>query len=279
MTGVGVSERWLLPPLWFDLCWELGGFDEYPFPIAVRSHGATLEERAVLRQRAMPEMQAAGLLNGNGLAPRFAQVLAQLAKPGLWVEGIWLPDATTESPVRLMSVATEEGALLLVQDSGESQSYGGDLRISVHPRTSVVAAALQGMPPAPPGKRPRLAVPCADLAEEQKSAPDENFEEMDMMQSATPARAGKSPADTLRAALDEQHVRDGQLVVNMRDQYGRTRRSQVLKWFDASEPDGRYGLTQQQRPGVGPELVLAPLTPQDLGRALENRVAEVRSAA
>ncbi|MER7080444.1 EspG family protein [Saccharopolyspora kobensis] len=273
-----MSERWLLPPLWFDFCWEIGRFDEYPFPIAVRSHGATLEERAVLRQRALPEMQAAGLLAGTGLAPRFGQVLAQLAKPGLWIEGLWLPDETTDSPVRLMSVAAEDGALLLVQDSGESASYGGDLRISVHPRTSLVAAALQGMPPAPPGKRPRLAVPCAELAQE-KAAPEESFDEVDMMQSAAPTRRNPSAADALRSLLAEQHLRDGQFTVNMRDRNGRMRRSQVLKWFDAREPDGRYGMTQQQRPGVGPELVLAPLAPPDLGKALENRVAEVRTAA
>ncbi|KAA5833465.1 ESX secretion-associated protein EspG [Saccharopolyspora hirsuta] len=274
-----MSERWLLPPLWFDFCWEIGRFDEYPFPIAVRSHGATLEERAVLRQRALPEMQAAGLLGGTGLAPRFGQVLAQLAKPGLWVEGLWLPDETTDSPVRLMSVASEEGALLLVQDSGESESYGGDLRISVHPRTSVVAAAIQGMPPAPPGKRPRLAVPCAELAQQQGPVPDESFDEIDMMQSASTPKRTPSGAEALRAVLEEQHLRDGQFTVNMRDRHGRTRRSQVLKWFDAREPDGRYGVTQQQRPGVGPELVLAPLAPPDLGKALENRVAEVRTAA
>ncbi|MER5389882.1 ESX secretion-associated protein EspG [Saccharopolyspora sp. NPDC002686] len=274
-----MSERWLLPPLWFDFCWEIGRFDEYPFPIAVRSHGATMEERAVLRQRALPEMQAAGLLGGNGLAPRFAQVLGLLAKPGLWIEGIWSPDETSAAPVRMMSVASEEGAVLLVQDPGESESHGGDLRISVHPRTSPVAAAIQGMPPAPPGKRPRLAVPFADLAPKQDRRADENFEELDMMQSAAPARPKQSGADALRAVLEEPHLRDGQFAVNMRDRHGRTRRSQVLKWFDAREPDGRYGVTQQQRPGVGAELVLAPLAPPDLGKALENRVNEVRTAA
>ncbi|MEU5850489.1 ESX secretion-associated protein EspG [Saccharopolyspora shandongensis] len=271
-----MSERWLLPPLWFDFCWEIGRFDEYPFPIAVRSHGATLEERAVLRQRALPELQSAGLLAGGGLAPRFAQVLAQLAKPGLWIEGLWMADDTTESPTRLMSVATEDGALLLVQEPGETEQFGGDLRISVHPRTSVAAAAIQGMPPASPGKRPRLAVPVADLA--PRGNAEENFEEVDMMQSATPARRTPPAAEALRAIIDEKHYRDGQFTANLRDQMGRSHRSQALKWFDAHEPDGRYGVSQQQRPGVGPELVLAPLGPAELGKALDNKVAEVRAA-
>ncbi|QIZ35200.1 ESX secretion-associated protein EspG [Saccharopolyspora sp. ASAGF58] len=270
-----MSERWLLPPLWFDLCWEIGRFDEYPFPIAVRSHGATLEERAVLRQRALPELQAAGLLAGDGLAPRLAQSLAQLAKPGLWIEGLWMPDGTNQSPTRLLAVATEEGAVLLVQDPGESEQHGGDLRISVHPRTSVGAAAVQGMPPSPPGKRPRLAVPVADLTPRDNA--DESFESLGMMQSAGPKRAAPA-ATTLRAMTEESHFRDGQFTANLRDRLGRTHRSQVLKWFDAFEPDGRYGLTQQHRQGLGPELVLAPLGPAELGAALENRIAEIRTA-
>ncbi|GAA0510046.1 ESX secretion-associated protein EspG [Saccharopolyspora subtropica] len=271
-----MSERWLMPPLWFDLCWEIGGFDEAPFPIAVRSHGATLEERAVLRQRALPEMRAAGLLADGGLAPRFAHVLGQIAKPGLWVEGVWMPDDTTDSPARLLSVATDEGAVLCVQEPGESEQFGGDLRISVHHRTSVAAAAVQGMPSAPPGRRPRLAVPVADLAPRDNT--DESFEDVDMMQSVGTRRTTPA-AQALRAITEEQHYRDGQFTANLRDRIGRTHRSQVFRWFDAFEPDGRYGVTQQQRPGVGPEIVLAPVGPADLSTALDNRIAEVRSQA
>lgn len=269
-----MSERWLLPPLWFDLCWEIGGFDEHPFPISVRSHGETLEERAAIRQRTVPELQKAGLLAQSGLTQRFAEVLGQLAKPGLWIEGLWMPDETTDSPFRLLSVATEQGALLLVQQSGETENYGGDLRISVLPRTSVGAAAVQGMPPAPVGKRPRLAVPAADVAV-QKSSDD--FENIDHMQSSGPRKA--PAAEALRNFVEAPHHRDGQFTANLRDRFGRTHRSAVLKWFDAPEPDGRYGLTQAQRPGLGPELVLAGLGAPQLTSALENRVTEVRALA
>ncbi|MEB3368779.1 ESX secretion-associated protein EspG [Saccharopolyspora mangrovi] len=269
-----MSERWLLPPLWFDLCWEIGGFDEYPFPISVRSHGETLEERAVLRQRTLPELHNAGLLGQNGLTQRFAEVLGQLAKPGLWIEGLWMPEGAAESPARLLSVATEQGALLLVQQPGDTETYGGDLRISVLPRTSVAAAAVQGMPPAPVGKRPRLAVPAADLAAKPSS---DDFENIDHMQSAGPRKA--LAAEALRAFAEAEHHRDGQFTANLRDRFGRTHRSTVLKWFDAPEPDGRYGLTQAQRPGVGLEIILAGLGAPELTSALDNRVHEVRTLA
>ncbi|CAM05950.1 ESAT-6 protein secretion system EspG family protein [Saccharopolyspora erythraea NRRL 2338] len=268
-----MSERWRLPPLWFDLCWEIGGFDEQPFPVAVRSHGQTMEERAVLKQRTLPELEAAGLLSGTGLAPRFADVLARIAKPGLWVEGLWMPDDTNPSPARLLSVVAESASILLVQAPGETESHGGDLQISVHQRTSVAAAAVQGMPAAPPGHRPTVAVPVSAFAPRQ----DESYEDVDLMDSSTRRR---QPGErVLREMVDAQHFRDGQFTANLRDRMGHTRRSRPLKWFDAFEPMGRYGFSQRQRSGNEPELVVAPLGPADITSALENRVAEVRGAA
>lgn len=275
-----MSERWLLPPLWFDMCWEIGAFDEMPFPIAVRSHGATLEERAVLKQRAVPEMRTAGLLAGEHLAPRFHDVLAELAKPSLWIEGLWMPDETTESPARLLCVAGEDGAILLVQQPGETEQRGGDLNITLHPRTGLAAAAVQGMPPATRGKQPRVAVPLDHVAPDPQARQDQNYADVELMRPAvTFQNRASKPARQLRNMLDQQHFRDGQFTASLRDQLGRTHRSSVLKWFDAFEPDGRYGMHQQHRAGNEQEIVLAPVGPAEIGRALESRVAEVRAAS
>ena len=267
-----MSERWRLSPLWFDLCWEIGGFDEYPFPIAVRSHGQTLEERAVIRQRALPDLEAAGLATDFGLTPRFAQVLGQVGKPGLWIEGLWLPDDTSSSPARMMSIVTDGGSILLVQAPGETEALGGDVYISVHPRTSIAAAAVQGMPPAPPGQRPVVVVPMSALAPRE----EESYEDAGVLQTSSYSRQ-KPAEDALREMVDAQHWRDGQFTANLRDRMGRTHRSQPLKWFDAFEPDGRYGLATQQRPGSETELVLTPMGPGDITASLDKRVDEVRA--
>ncbi|WP_433870270.1 ESX secretion-associated protein EspG [Saccharopolyspora sp. CA-218241] len=259
--------RWLLPPLWFDLCWELGRFDEQPFPLAVRSHGATLEERAALLQRTLPELRAAGLVDGSALDPAFARALDRISKPSLWIEGIWMPDAESESPARLLSVATEDGAVVVEQFPGETEQFGGDVRITEHPRTSLAAAAVQGMPPAPPGTKPRVAVPLSALGPQE----ERDFSELDVMSSGP--QGLEREVRELRRFVDAPHLRDGQFTANHRDRLGRAHRSPVLQWFDAFEPDGRYGLT-----GTGTELVLAPLGPAEIGRALDNRVQEVRAA-
>ena len=271
-----MAGRWLLPPQWFDFCWELAGLDEKPFPLAVRSHGQTLEERAVLRQRAVPEMQAAGILAGDGLAPPFAQVLAQIAKPGLWIEGLFMPDDTNPSPVRLLCIAQERGSVLVVQNPGETENHGGDLQISSVP-DPVPAATLQAMPPTPPGNRARVAVPLSALATKKD---DDDFSEVDMMDSS--ASRGGNPVERAKKAMTEltdvPHLRDGQFTANARDRVGSLRRSSVFSWFDAFEPDGRYGLTQQQRPGSEPEVVVAPIGPNDIRTALDNRIQEIRTS-
>jgi hypothetical protein len=254
-----VSERWLLPPLWFDLCWEIAGFDEYPFPIAVRSHGDTLEERAVLKQRAIPEMQSAGLLTGESLTPSFQRALAHIAKPGLWIEGLWMPDDTNPSPVRLLSVVYERESILLVQQPGETEAHGGDLHITIL-RDPISGAAVQGMPSAPPGSRPRMSVPLSAL--------------FSVMQ---PGVRGQDPVKPLRELLTSPHYREGQFTANLRDRMGKTHRSSVLTWFDAFEPDGRYGMSQQSGRGTEPQLVVAPLGPADIRGALDARINEVRS--
>lgn len=267
-----MSERWLLPPLWFDLCWEIGAFDEYPFPLKLRSHGETLEERAVLKQRVWPEMAGANLIAGEGLAPAFGTVLAQIAKPGLWIEGMFMADDTNPSPVRLMCVAMERASILVVQHPGDVEAYGGDIQISVHPKMNLPAATLQGMPPTPAGKRPRVAALLSDLAPKRD-------EYGDLMVAPGPGGADQRAVKAVRELTENPHFRDGQFVANLRDPMGRTHRSAVFKWFDEAEPGGRYAVTQHMRSGLGQELVVAPLGPAELGKALENRVNEVRGAA
>ena len=269
-----VSERWLLPPLWFDLCWEIGGFDEYPFPVAVRSHGATLEERAVIKQRAIPEMEAAGVIGGGYLNPRLGQVLAQVAKPGLWIEGLWTADEVNPSPVRLMSIVAEDASILFVQGPGETERHGGDVQITVQPKTPITAAVLPGMPPTPPGNRSRIAVPRSALAPE--NGDDEDFDEVDLMQPKQTSPDERN-ANAFKEIVEAEHLRDGQFTANMRDRVGRSHRSAPLKWFDAFEPDGRYGITEEQLPGKEPELVVAPLGPTEIRAALDNRVQQIRS--
>src|SRR5699024_364058 len=132
-----------------------------------------------------------------------------------------------------------------------------------------------GMPPARPGSRKRMSAPVSGV----RPAEDSMHGDGSIMRSsgASGGHGGRTARDM--QTLLEQHYRGGQFTANLRDRFGRAHRSAVLRWFDAYEPDGRYGMKQEHRAGDEPNIVICPVGPAELGRALENRVREVRSAA
>ncbi|WP_019853132.1 ESX secretion-associated protein EspG [Actinopolyspora mortivallis] len=266
-----MAERWVLPPWWLDLCWDVAGLDEHPKALALGSCGETLEERAVLHRRARAQLSEAGLLHDGHLVPALSRALGALAGPGLWIEGIWTPDDSSAGVVRLMCVATRDGAVLAVQEAGDSEEQGGDVDISLH-RDSLTAATLFGMPPAPPGNRPRVVVPARLLRTEANSGSH-------VLEQVSGDAAGRGQAvRAFRDLVEAPHFRDGQFTVNLRDSLGNRHRCRPLGWFDAPPPDGRYTVRRQQR-GSEPELVLAPLGAADLRTTLDRQVTELRTRA
>ena len=56
----------LLTPLELDFLWESAGAGELPYPLQLRSHGATLDERAHLRGQVLAGLGQRGLADGRG---------------------------------------------------------------------------------------------------------------------------------------------------------------------------------------------------------------------
>src|SRR5438270_5187094 len=56
----------LLSPLELDFLWETFGAGELPYPLEVRSHGATLDERARLRGQVLAGLAQRGVADGRG---------------------------------------------------------------------------------------------------------------------------------------------------------------------------------------------------------------------
>ncbi|QUG99707.1 ESX secretion-associated protein EspG [Saccharopolyspora erythraea] len=257
-----MSERWRLPPLWFELCWEIGGFGDCPVPIGGRTGEWTPQERVVLRQRALTGMRAAGLLSGEALAPALAQALTQIARPCLWIDGAWMAVAG-RPPARLLSVAAGSGSVLMVSGGADAE----EVDISVHPRTSISAAATMGIPPVPPGLREFVSVPASAFGPWEEEAEGAGGV------GGGPGDGGLGSEPTLAEMIDAPHFRDGQFTANLRARSGRKHRSQPLNWFDAFQPDGRYRL--RHGPGGRNELGLTPLSPADITHALDRRIAAV----
>ena len=57
-------------PLAFDFLWESARVGELPYPLIIRSHGATEDERVSLRHRTDVELKARGVRAGQPSACR-----------------------------------------------------------------------------------------------------------------------------------------------------------------------------------------------------------------
>ncbi|MCT2582537.1 ESX secretion-associated protein EspG [Actinophytocola gossypii] len=207
-------------PLALDFLWEALGAGELPYPLEVRSHGATMDERAALRRRVSEDLVSAGLIDHGGrLEPELEDWFGVLAQPDLSIDSVFLPELDAP-PVLALAAAGRAGAVLAVQHRQE-------LRLRPIPRDGLVSAIVAMLPGAPRGTEQSISVPAAELA-------------------AVPAGAAQRTSDVeTRKALATltamPNRRGGQIGVNSRTDVRGRRRSPVLSWFD--NDSGRY-LTQ-----------------------------------
>jgi hypothetical protein len=242
-----VSERHLAP-LALDFLWEALGAGEPPYPLEVRSHGATLDERTALRRDVREELVAGGLLDPAGrLDPEMAEWLGILANADLSIDSVFLPDLNSP-PVLALAAAGRGGAVLAVQ-------HTDGLLLRRIPADGLVSAIVGLLPGARRGTEPSVSVPAAEL------------------NALVPAGAGERDSVVeARKALARltalPNRSGGQLGVNSRSDMRGRRRSAVLAWFD--NETGRY-LTQTRRDWV----TVAPADAAALRHRIGELVAEV----
>src|SRR5215470_5359505 len=86
-----------LSPEQYDIVWEDLRLGEQPYPIAIRGHGKTQQERALIRNRVYGELTARRLASGPRLEPELEALLVRLGRPAVWLDMIWLPDRTAQA--------------------------------------------------------------------------------------------------------------------------------------------------------------------------------------
>ena len=238
-----MSER-RIAPLALDFLWEALDAGEPPYPLEVRSHGATVDERAALRRRVREDLVAGGLIDHAGrLDPELDGWLGVLARADLSIDSVFLPDLDAP-PVLALAAAGRDGAVLAVQ-----QPDG--LRLRPIPRDGLVSAIVSLLPGAPRGAEQSVSVRSEELA----TVP-----------------AGRVSSAETREALARltalRNRRGGQIGVNSRSDTRGRRRSPVLAWFD--NDTGRY--LSQPRDGW---VTVAPADAATLRHRVGELVAEV----
>ena len=217
----------------YDILWADLGLGEQPYPIAVRSHGRTMQERVLIRNRVYGELTARRLADGPRPDPGLADALSLLVEARVSVDMTWLPERHATAMRNALAVAAGDRGLL-------AELTVDGLRLHAVRAQGIVASLLELLPrvPAAPGRSITVptealspAGPPAAGATHATSAQDTIY------QPERPSTATGQQVRSLEALFAKPRLRGGQIVANVRDPRGARRRSRPLEWFDTE--DGR----------------------------------------
>lgn len=263
-------------PLAFDFLWESAQVGELPYPLIVRSHGATEDERVSLRHRADVELKARGIREPRGrLAPPIEDALHLLAFAPLTIDALHIPQF--EAPtVGVLAAADDTKGVLAIQD-------GDGIWLRDVPPDALVSAVIGVLPAGPRGSEASVTLPLDDALRTAPirvpvPLPANQGEEDDKRRGKarrTPLseRVTADPREAYGRIAGQPRQRGGQLAANSRSQVGAKQRSRVLAWFDTAT--GRY-LSLSRAGTDGREWVtVAPADPATLRTRLGEMVSSV----
>lgn len=253
-----MAER--LSPLELDFLVEAFGGGELPYPLRVRSHGETMEERGRLRRQVLAGLAQRALVDDGGRPqPWLEDALGVLLGSEVSLDSVQLiaPDA---EPRLAVAAALGGNGVLAVQEG-----YG--LYLERVAADGLASAIVGQLPAAPRGTEKSITVPIEQLV----VGPGADF----MQRRASAPQGGPGAADADRKALARLHaqerLRGGQLGANARSRSGSKSRMPVLSWFDTET--GRY-LTQASRGQDGRDwIIIAPADAATLRHRLSEMLA------
>lgn len=260
----------------FDFLWESVGLGELPYPLRVRSHGATADERAVLRQRAHNELKARGLRDHFGrLELHVEDWFRVLARPTLSIDALHIPEFQAP-PIGILAASDGSTGVIATQTADG---------IWVRPTFAegLASTVVEMLPAGKRGTEASITLPLDEALGIQPSrvpvTPDGD--------EATPAKPAKGkrrtslsdqvadPRESYARLAGQPRLRGGQLAANTFSEVNGRRRSPVLAWFDTAT--GRY-LSLSRAGTDGREWVtVAPADTKTLRTRLGEMVAALGS--
>ncbi|MGW3996254.1 ESX secretion-associated protein EspG [Amycolatopsis sp. NPDC004772] len=258
-------------PLAFDFLWESAQVGELPYPLIIRSHGATEDERVSLRHRIDVELKARGIREPRGrLAPPIEDALHLLAFAPLTIDALHIPQF--EAPtVGVLAAADETKGVLAVQDAD-------GIWLRDVPPDGLVSAVVGILPAGPRGSEASVTLPLDDALRTAPirvpaSLPSSGEERGKARRTPLSERVTADPREAYGRLAGQPRQRGGQLAANSRSQVGAKQRSRVLAWFDTAT--GRY-LSLSRAGTDGREWVtVAPADPATLRTRLGEMVNSV----
>lgn len=265
--GDVVASAEFFTPLALDFLWESMNIGELPYPLQVRAHGRTMDERRSLRHRANAELAARGIMDGGRLAPQIEDWLLMLARPGQSVDSVHIPELDAAPVAAIAATDGTDNAVLAVQDAD-----GIWLRPIL--AQSLASSVVELLPQYKRGTERSVTVASTDLSQPAPrrfpvtaGAASNRREAEEAGGSGRRARGSVSEAPSdprvAYAQLAEQpRQRGGQIAANSRSPVGGRRRSRVLGWFD--NDSGRYLSLTRSGPDGSEWVTVSPADPATL---------------
>jgi hypothetical protein len=257
----------LLTPLELDFLWESSGQQgELPYPLQVRSHGATMDERSLLRRQTLGALAERRLVDASGRPePHLEDFFELLAGPDLSLDAVQI-SAPNAEPLLAVAAALGGQGLLAVQD-------GRGLHLQPIGTDGLASAIISLLPGVARGREKSVTVPLEQLL----SGAGVDF----LQRHGNGTSEGRASTDDDRKALARLHaqprLRGGQIGANARNRMGGRSRSPVLSWFDTET--GRY-FTQATRGHDGRDwIAIAPADPATLRHRLGEMLAGAANAS
>jgi hypothetical protein len=239
----------VLSHLEFDLIWEELGLGERPYPITVGSFGATMTERAQLREQALA-----------ALDQRVEDLLTMLVRNQFTIDGLVLADGRQ---LRVLAAGHGDRGLIAVQTDDE-------LRLEPVRGTNVVGSVVALLPEEKPGPGNPVTLARAVFADASEAYTGGGYFAFERALN----QGGITGRDLriLSTLVESGRHGGGQLAANSVDRLGRRARSTVLNWFDTDA--GRYLVHLERRRDGQEWLTFAPGDPSRIERLLTQLVTE-----
>ncbi|MGH8918364.1 MAG: ESX secretion-associated protein EspG, partial [Actinomycetes bacterium] len=214
---------------------------EHVYPLRIRSHGQTYEQRAHFRRRVYQQLGARDLARGEQLEPALHDALTLLARAPVWVDMHWLAEPGQTEMGRAVAARSGEYGLVARLDST-------GLRLMSRRGSSLLLALIDQLPATAAAPGQSITLPKTALA------PAESHGIYD----TSPATSGRfrQQVRMLETVLAKPRLRGGQIVANARDRTGKRHRSRPTEWFDTEA--GRWTARLQPTADGGEHLTVAP---------------------
>jgi hypothetical protein len=231
-----------------DILWEDLKLGAIPFPLEVRSHGDTAEERARIKAAVYGQLERRGLAAAGRASAELEDTLTLLAAPRISIDLVALAEPTGERPIRAVVAARGTHAVLAVQR---------ELAVTLCAvrETAIVGSIVDLLPPnrSGPGQSVTLHHGPTPRAEPPPGAGRHRRPDLE--------------SRFVESIMERPTVRAGSIGVMVRDERGRAQRLPGIGFFDTDQ--GRYATSVL--PGDGGDWTT--LSPADNAR-LAHRLAE-----